>query len=160
MATAYIETTIPSFYVARPSTNLIQAARQANTRMWWDSGCSELEVYTSMAVIDEISKGEELMAKARVDLLAELPLLRSTDEVVRLSEHLVLNGTVPQKAASDAVHIAVASVHRMDYLVTWNFKHIANPFLRQRLQREVFEFGFVLPIMCSPEELLQNYEDN
>jgi hypothetical protein len=72
----------------------------------------------------------------------------------------VESGIVPAKAASDAIHIAVASVHRMDYLVTWNFKHIANPFIRERLRRTIAAAGFELPVMCSPEELLQNNDED
>ncbi|MEO5713599.1 MAG: hypothetical protein ABIT37_08920 [Luteolibacter sp.] len=83
-----------------------------------------------------------------------------TDEVVALASPLVGAGIVPAKAASDAIHIAVASVHRIDYLVTWNFKHIANPFSRDRLRKAVSEVGLTLPVMCSLDELLQNHEDD
>jgi len=160
MATAYIETTIPSYYVARPSGSLSQAARQASTRDWWDGGCSGLDLCTSLETLDEAAKGEEQMASARKDLLDSIRLLPVTDEVIGLASSLVSTGLVPAKAASDAMHIAVASVHRIDYLVTWNFKHIANPFLRDRMRIAVAEAGYELPVMCSPEELLQNDEDD
>jgi hypothetical protein len=83
-----------------------------------------------------------------------------TDEVIVVASKLVSTSLVPAKAASDAMHIAVASVHRIDYLVTRNFKHIANPFLRDRMQAAVAEAGYELPVMCSPEELLQNDEND
>ena len=159
MPTAYIETTIPSYYVARPSSSLIQAARQASTREWWDGGCSQLELVTSLETLDEATKGDKEMASARHALLSSIQLLPVTDDVISLAERLVSTGLVPAKAASDAVHIAVASVHCVDYLVTWNFKHIANPFLRERLRLAVSEAGFKMPIMCSPDELLQNNDD-
>jgi hypothetical protein len=79
---------------------------------------------------------------------------------LELARCLVASGIIPQKAASDALHIAVASVHRIDYLVTWNFKHIANPFIRDRLRSAVASAGFELPVMCSPEELLQNDDED
>ena len=160
MATAYIETTIPSYYVARPSNSLIQASRQASTREWWDGGCSGLDLFTSLETLDEAAKGDVEMANARQDLLAAVRLLPVTDEVIELAANLVSTGLVPAKAASDAMHIAVASVHRIDYLVTWNFKHIANPFSRDRLRIAVADVGFELPVMCSPDELLQNNEDD
>lgn len=160
MATAYIETTIPSYYVARPSNSLIQASRQASTREWWDGGCSGLDLFTSLETLDEVAKGEDEMATARQGLLAAVRLLPVTDEVIALASTLVSTGLVPVKAASDAMHIAVASVHGMDYLVTWNFKHIANPFTRDRLRIAVANDGFELPVMCSPDELLQNNEDD
>jgi len=160
MATAYIETTIPSYYVARPSNSLIQAAHQASTREWWDGGCSGLDLVTSLETLDEVGRGDELMAHARQSLLSNVRLLLVTDEVVALASQLVGSGIVPAKAASDAIHIAVACVHRIDYLVTWNFKHIANPFSRDRLRKAVADSGWILPVMCSPDELLQNHEDD
>jgi len=160
MPNAYIETTIPSYYVARASLNLLQASRQASTRLWWDTGCSAFDLYTSLEVIDEASEGDEEMARMRLTLLNPITRLAITDEVGHLAQRLVGEGLIPAKAASDAIHIAVASVHRMDYLVTWNFKHIANPFIRDRLRSAVCETGFRLPVLCSPDELLQNDEDN
>lgn len=100
------------------------------------------------------------MVADRLDLLRNIPLLPLPDEGLELARRLVATGIVPQKAASDALHIAVASVHRMDYLVTWNFKHIANPFIRDRLRGAVEMAGFQLPVMCSPEELLQNDDED
>jgi hypothetical protein len=160
MPTAYIETTVPSYYVARTSLNLLQASRQASTRMWWDSGCSGFDLFTSLEAIDEAREGNEEMAAIRLALLKKATQLEITDDVGLLAQKLVNGGLVPDKAASDAIHIAVASVHSMDYLVTWNFKHIANPFIRERLRKVVQESGFQLPVMCSPDELLQNHEDN
>jgi len=160
MATAYIETTVPSYYVARTSDSLLQAAKQATTRRWWDSGCSGLQLFTSLETLDEAGKGDPRMAADRLDLIRGLPLLPPPDVCLQLASRPVESGIVPAKAASDAIHIAVASVHRMDYLVSWNFKHIANPFIRDRLRRAVATVGFELPVMCSPEELLQNQDED
>lgn len=158
MATAYIETTIPSYYAARSSASLFQTAKQAATREWWDGGCSGFELFTSLETLDEAAKGDARMAADRLNLLQHIPLLPMPDEALELARELLVSGIVPAKAASDALHIAVAAVHRIDYLVTWNFKHIANPFLRDRLRSSVGKAGFQLPVMCSPEELLQNDE--
>ena len=160
MATAYIETTIPSYYVARTSDSLLQAAKQAATRRWWDGGCSGFHLFTSLETLDEAGKGDTQMAADRLKLLQNIPLLPLPDEALELAQSLVVSGIVPAKAASDALHIAVASVHRIDYLVTWNFKHIANPFIRDRLRFAVANAGFDLPVMCSPDELLQNEDED
>jgi hypothetical protein len=159
MPSAYIETTIPSYYVARPAMNIIQASRQASTRMWWDGGCSNFDLFTSQEVFQEAKLGDHEMARQRMELLSSLPKLELTEEVGALAQRLIQAGLVPEKAASDAVHIAVASVHQMNYIVTWNFKHIANPYTRDRLRAVVADAGFRLPVMSSPEELIQYDED-
>lgn len=141
MATANIETTIPSYYVARPSNSLIQASRQASTREWWDNGCSGLDLVTSLETMDEAAKGDGEMASDRQALLSAVRLLPVTDEVIALAADLVSMGLIPAKAASDAMHIA-------------------NPFSRDRLRIAVAGAGFELPVMCSPDELLQNNEDD
>ena len=159
MPTAYIETTIPSYYVARASMNVIQASRQATTRAWWDGGHSNFELFTSQEVLQEAGIGDAGMARQRLELLASITKLELTEDVGALAQRLIDAGLVPEKAASDAVHIAVASVHQMNYLVTWNFKHIANPYTRDRLRAVVADAGFHLPVMCSPKELIQYDED-
>lgn len=159
MASAYIETTFPSYYVARPSMNVIQAARQASTRAWWDGGCSGFDLFTSQEVLQEARLGDAHMARQRLELLSPLPKLQLTRTVGELAQRLIQVGLIPEQAASDAVHIAVASVHGMNHLVTWNFRHIANPYTRDRRRTVVAEAGFHLPVMCSPEELIQYNED-
>jgi predicted nucleic acid-binding protein len=160
MATAYIETTIPSYYVARPSNVLVQAARQTLTRTWWDGGYSGFELYTSLPTIEEAARGEEEMARARLTLIDGIPLLEVNDQADALARELIGAGVIPSSAAPDATHIAVASVHGLDFLVTWNFRHIANPFIRDRLQGRVTHFGARLPVICTPEELLQDDESH
>jgi predicted nucleic acid-binding protein len=159
VARAYIETSVPSYYVARPSRELSQLAKLQATRDWWDGGCSGFDLVTSLETIDEAGRGEGLKAQERLDLFGELAILEVTDPVAELAGELVDLGIVPKKVASDALHIAVASVHEVDYLVTWNFKHIANPFLRERIRDLVTGHGYRMPVMCSPEELL-DYNEN
>jgi predicted nucleic acid-binding protein len=158
MPSAYIETSVPSYYVARPSDNLLQASKQTSTRKWWDRGCSGLELYTSQETFEEASRGNSDMASARLELLQDIRLLEITEDVAALAASLVDVGIVPQHVASDALHIALA-VHRMNYLVPWNFKHIANPFIRERIRKHLATNGFPMPVMCSPEELDQSHED-
>lgn len=89
-------------------------------------------------------------------MLVETPVLEVTPEVERLARRLIEAGLVPISVASDAVHIATAIVHRVDFLGTWNFKHIVNLHIRQRLRHEVSLLGYVLPVLCTPKELLQD----
>ena len=154
MATAYIETTIPSLYTGRPAQRLVEAARQNLTRIWWDQHRSEFDLYCSQTVLDECSEGDAEMAGMRLDLLEGIPLLELTDDVVSIAQMLLNKQIIPAKAADDAIHIAVASVHRIDYLVTWNCKHLANPRNWRRISDCVAEFGFRATVICTPEDLI------
>ena len=159
MATAYIETTIPSYYTSRPARDVVQMARQTHTKIWWDGGCSGFELFTSQETIDEASRGDGIVAAKRLELLSQVAVLEITPRVESLTKRLLAAGLVPASVASDAIHIATASVHRMDFLVTWNFKHIANPHIQQALREEVASFGERLPVLCTPEELLTDEDD-
>ncbi len=159
MPSAYIETTIPSYYTSRAARDIVQITRQSATRQWWDSGCSGFDLFTSQEVIDEAGRGDAEAASKRLAMLADIPVLEVTADVERLARGLIDSGLVPASVASDAVHIATASVHGVDFLVTWNFKHIVNPLIRQRLRQEVTRFGYVLPVLCTPEELLNDEDD-
>lgn len=158
MATAYIETTIPSYYTARNARSIIQASRQLATREWWDRGCSGFELVTSTETLNEVGEGEPILASERIALLRGIRVLPVTGEAADLAQLLVTSGLVPNIATPDAVHIALASVHQIDFLVTWNFKHIANPHIRERMRAKINESGFHMPVMCSPEELLNDDE--
>ena len=158
MATAYIETTIPSYYTARNARSILQASRQLATREWWDGGCSGFELVTSTETLNEAGEGDREMAKARLELLRGIRILPVTEAAGELARALVSSGLVPAIASPDAVHIALASVYQIDFLVTWNFKHIANPHIRERMRTRINDSGFRMPVMCSPEELLNDDE--
>jgi len=158
MSTAYIETTIPSYYSARNARSILQASRQFVTREWWDSGCSGFELVTSTETLNEAGEGDPEMAKARLELLGGIRILPVTEAVAELARILVTSGLVPAIASPDAVHIALASVHQIDFLVTWNFKHIANPQTRERMRKTINDSGYRMPVMCSPEELSNDDE--
>ncbi len=160
MATAYIETTIPSYYSARNARSILQASRQLATREWWDEGCSGFELVTSTETLNEAAEGDSNMAAERLILLQGIRVLPVTNEAANLARLLVATGLVPNIASPDAVHIALASVHHIDFLVTWNFKYIANPHIRERMRTKINEMGYRMPVMCSPEELLNEDEAN
>jgi hypothetical protein len=123
----YLETTIPSYLTARPSRDLRLAADQESTAEWWETKRREYELFTSAEVIDEVAEGDAAMADARLKTLEGIALLPATDAAVELAEHLLRAGITPPNAASDALHIGISAAHAMDFLLTWNCKHINNP---------------------------------
>ena len=155
----YIESTIPSYVVARAARDLLQAARQQLTRDWWDLKSEQHELLTSQIVLDEIAAGEQEMARRRLELIAGLVVLDLTPAAESLAGHVLQSGLLPARADSDAAHIALATVHRMDILLTWNCRHIANAAIEGRLRRLVQARGYDLPAICTPDELLgESYE--
>jgi hypothetical protein len=132
----YLETTIVSYLTAHPSRDLVRAAHQQVTAEWW-SGRAAYEIYISQLVIDEAGRGDTAAAARRLESLDGLPLLNLTDEIVALAADLIAKGGLPQKARIDALHVATATIHGMDYLLTWNCKHIANASLRGKIDEIV-----------------------
>jgi hypothetical protein len=153
-AKVYLETTIPSYLAARGSRDLLVAAHQQMTRDWWDSRRAEFELYVSELVLQEIQAGDEQLAKRRLELIADVPLLSVNDAVLELAEGLIREGPIPRKAAGEAVHIAIATVYGCEYLLTWNCRHIANAELHRAMRQVVERHGFELPSLCTPEELM------
>lgn len=150
----YIESTIPSYVVARPARDLLQAARQQLTRDWWDLQREQHELFTSQVVLDEIAAGERAMAERRLELMAGLSLLISTPDIETLADDVLKSGLLPATADGDAAHIALATAYGMDILLTWNCRHIANAAIVGRLRKLVAERGYTLPEIYTPEELL------
>lgn len=150
----YIETTIVSYLTARPSRDLIIAAHQQITNEWWENRRDDFDLYTSQFVIKESSAGDAEMATMRLDALDGIALLATNKEVFDLAGLLVKKGPLPEKAEIDALHIAVAARHGMDYLLTWNCKHIANAELQAGIGKLCRAAGFEPPVICTPEELL------
>jgi len=150
----YIESTIPSYVVARPARDLLQAARQQLTRDWWDLKRDQHELFTSQIVLDEIAGGEREMAKRRLELVAGLTVLDLTPDAETLADRILHSGLLPVTADGDAAHIALATVHKLDMLLTWNCRHIANAAIVGPLRRLVETQGHTLPEIYTPEELL------
>ena len=155
----YIESTIPSYLVARPARDLIQAARQQLTKDWWEFKRAAHELFTSQVVLDEIAVGEPAMARLRLESLQTVPLLPVTEEAKDLARKILDSGLLPTTADRDAVHIALASAYNLDILLSWNCRHIANAAIQARLRRLVGANGFELPVICTQEEFMNNEND-
>lgn len=152
-AAVYIESSVISYYTSRPSRDIVVAGRQAVTREWWALGQSKFDLFVSVVVHDEVSGGDEGAATERLRAIAGLPALALTRPAQDLADLLLKRGCVPRGSEEDALHIAIAAVHGMDFLLTWNFKHINNAETKALIAREVEAVGYVCPILCSPEEL-------
>ena len=151
----YLETTIPSYLVARRSRDLRLAADQETTQQWWESERHDYELFISQAVVLEVSQGDAHFAAARLGHLRELPLLPRTPAASALITHLLASGIIPAVAEDDAVHIGLAAAHGMDFLLTWNCRHINNHHLRARIERAGAAFGLAIPDICTPAELMK-----
>ncbi len=151
---AYLETTIASYLTAWPSRDLVMAANQATTREWWENRRDAFQLFISQTVIKESSAGDQDAAQRRLEFLKPFPLLDITEEVETLAAKLIAEVPLPPKAQADAVHIAVAAVHGMNYLLTWNCTHIANATLRTQIEAVTRSAGYEPPVVCTPQEML------
>ena len=149
----YIETSVISYLTARPSRNLVIAAHQTSTSDFWQL-IDQYEVFISDIVIQEASRGDAVQAKLRSQVIEEFPVLEIDDEIKTLAREFIENNIIPKKCPEDALHIAVAAANGMDLIVTWNFNHINNPFIRKKIRQAVEEKGWNCPEICSPQELL------
>ena len=150
----YLETTIPSYLTSRPSRDLIIAGHQEVTREWWEKRRETFQLYISQLVVDEAGAGDPVAALKRLKVLQGLSLLDITPEVAELASSILASGIIPRKAATDAAHIAIAAVHGMDFLVTWNCAHIANAAIAKSLAVICREHACECPVICTPEELM------
>jgi len=152
----YVETTIVSYLTARPSRDLVQRAHQQLTRRWWRIRRSQFDLYVSPAVVQEAAGGDPLRAQKRLAALKAIPVLEATPEAMRLAAALVARGAIPKEAAGDATHVAIATAHGVDYLLTWNCAHIANAAIRSSIESICRNAGYEPPILCTPEELMED----
>jgi len=148
--TVYIETSVIGYLTARSTKNLIIAGNVETTRDWWQN---------RRVVLDEVAKGDAEIALKRLEILNKLPLVELNQAVRNLANQFLMRSNLSPKASDDAVHIAAATVHGLDYFLTWNCKHIANAQIQRKLAEISLNLGYELPIICTPYELLGDYND-
>lgn len=153
-ARAYIETSVISYLTSRPSRDIVVAAHQQISMHWWENYRKSFDLCTSQLVVDEARRGDLEVAQRRLKLLEDMSLLEVTDQAQALAMTVVQEGLLSQKAFPDALHIAIATAHQVDYLVTWNCSHIANAVILPRVATISQRFDLLLPYVCTPEELL------
>jgi predicted nucleic acid-binding protein len=153
-ANLYVETTIVSYLAARPSRDTIVAAHQQITRDWWRLRRKRFALYCSQLVVREVGAGDRTAAAHRLALLRALPLLEINALATEVARALLDVGAIPKKATEDALHVALAAAHGMEYLLTWNCKHIANAEIRAAVAAVCHANGCEAPVICTPEELM------
>lgn len=152
--TIYLETSIVSYLTARPSENLIAAAWQKATVDWWETRRIRFDLFISSVVLEEASRGNPEAAQRRIESLGGIPSLAVTDDVIILSKDLIQKKALPEKAVDDSFHIAISAVHRIDYLLTWNCRHIDNAETKPLVRGICTENGHTCPEICTPLELM------
>lgn len=149
----YLETTVISYLAARPSRDLVTAAHQQITAEWWQDRRANFDVFVSSLVLEELRRGDVDAADRRANLICGVKVVGLNTDVARLARDLVELKAIPRAAAADALHVAAAAVHRMDFLVTWNCSHINNAQMIDRIRGICDLKGFGCPVICTPEEL-------
>jgi predicted nucleic acid-binding protein len=153
-AKVYIETSVISYAMARPSRDLVVAARQEITRERWKRILTEFDCYVSALVVQESEGGDPGAAASRLSAIASLPILQVDELAEELALSLISGGAIPKQKPEDALHIALAARDGVDYLLTWNFTHIHNAQMELCIRRIVEQFGYQCPVFCSPDELI------
>ena len=154
MQIVYLETSFISYLTARPSRTIIGAAHQEITREWWSRKRATFELRISELVVRECAAGDPEAAQRRLDAITGIGRLEINEQVEQIAFGLVQRGLIPPQVAEDALHIAIAAAHGADFILTWNFKHIANPMMQRRIAGFLNEINLPLPFICTPEELL------
>lgn len=149
----YLESSVISYLTSRPNRDVIIAGRQATTLDWWENHRHRFELRISILVEEEISRGDAKAARLRLECVADIPSLTISDEATRIADLLLSKGAVSIGSEEDALHIGIAAAQGVDFLLTWNFKHINNAETRTAITRLVESCGYACPQLCSPEEL-------
>ncbi len=152
----YVETTVIGYLTARQQPDPIVAGHQLATKKWWLNASDRFQLVISQAVVEEFAAGDSIAAEERLQVIDGIRLVPVDVRVQELIQLLLDNFAVPHTEPEDAAHIALAAVHGVEYLVTWNFRHIANPSTRRTIEEVIARVGFRPSVICSPEELLED----
>ncbi len=151
----YIETTVISYLAARLSRDATIASRQRLTQQFWYEHADRFELVISPTVISEVRRGNAEAVQRRLNLISDITRLPMSDAISNLTQNLLDTGAVPRSAETDATHIAIAAVHNVEYLATWNYKHITNVHKRQHIEQVCRDNDFRPPIICTPAQLIE-----
>jgi uncharacterized membrane protein len=149
----YIETTIAGHLTSRPPSDPLVSGQMLATRQWWNDSRGSFEICTSQVVLDEAARGDAEAAAERLEALKGIALVPVLDAALQLSQLLLSRHALPARARVDATHVAIAATNSVDYLLTWNCRHLANATLRAKIEAACRERGYAPPIICTPFEL-------
>jgi predicted nucleic acid-binding protein len=155
MSSVYIETTVVGNIAGRLHPNPAIAERQKLTRTWWSTASDLYQLYISQLTLDECGDGHVEPASERLELIKDLPIIDATEAAEALAALLVQRLAVPASQPRDALHIAIAAIHKIEFIATWNFKHILNPHLQTRIAATCTDAGYRPPVICTPQQLLE-----
>jgi hypothetical protein len=150
----YVETSVLGYLAAQPSRDTVTAGRQLISRRWWETERVKYTLVISELVETECGRGDPESIKRRQALLGFVSLFPVNERILELARLLMVPGAVPEKAEPDAVHIAAAAIEHCEYLLTWNFRHIANARIRLEVERILAKHGYNRTTICTPEELV------
>ena len=156
-AAVYLDSSILSYLTSRLSLDITTASRQQATRTWWRDHRYSFDLFVSVRVLDEVGAGDAAAAHMRLRAAAGIDRLDVTEDCDLLTEQLLMHAGLPMKAVVDATHIAIAAVHGMQYLLTWNFKHLANAQISRRVVQTCELSGFRSPKICTPDDLMRAF---
>ncbi len=151
----YLETSVISYYTSKPTRDIIVLAHQEITRQWWPKAIKRYDIFISEVVLEEAGMGDPYAAKKRLKEIKNFPNLGLNNHVEEMAKIYKGRLKIPEKSIRDAVHLALASVHNIDYLITWNCTHLANGGVIKKLIKINENFGVHTPIICTPEELME-----
>lgn len=160
MDTVYVETSVVSYLRQEPRTQIVMAARQLLTRQWWDEDRGNYRLVVSQLVIDEVSAGDPALAAERLRALDGIPLLPLDPGIAEIAGEIMSRSILPEKARTDALHIATVAYHRIQYLLTWNCRHIANARILPRIHAVLSDLSLPIPVICTPEEMVGDDSEN
>ncbi len=154
-ATVYIETSVVGYFTSWPRQDPLIAGHQYATKLWWATAEEQFDLFVSQLVVRECSVGDPIAVRERLDSIAGFSVLPITPAAEALAEALMQGGAVPQTEPNDALHIALAAIQGVKYLVSWNFRHIVNASMRPAIANICLDAGYRAPILCTPEELVE-----
>ena len=160
MQSVYLETTVIGNIAGRIHPDLAMAARQSVTRRWWDTAAERYSLFVSALVIEECNSGDPTAAAERMDLIDGIPMVDGGSDAIALAELLVNGNAVPQSEPRDATHIAIAATNGIDFLATWNFKHILNPATQHLIDSICRDAGYEPATICTPQQLFEALDDS
>lgn len=150
----YLETSFISYLTGRLSSDLTSLQRQLSSQRWWTAERGRFDLLISQPVYDECGRGDELAARDRLSLIADIPLLPLNKQIMEIAQQLLSPEAFPQKAETDAIHLAVATAYGCEYVLTWNFKHINNARIKRAATFIIQSHGYEPPTICTPDELM------
>ena len=160
MKCVYLETTVIGHVAGRLHPAATILARQQVTREWWDSAADRYRLFISELVLTECGDGDDDAARERLDVVGGIAVLETTAAASDLAAELIAAHAVPETEPRDALHIALAAINGVDYLATWNFKHIMNPATQHLIDAVCRDAGIESAVICTPEQLLVTYDNS